>query len=994
MATDKRKIQLEVEVDAADAKAGLGEVKTAGADMAAGLAASSAKAGKSLDDLVKQAKETSNQLSKPGGTVPDPLKDIPEGSKRGVDALSRAERSMVQSIERTTAAFSAGSKSSSEYYRVLAQQRGIDPKILQPYLDALDKVAPKQKQVADAVIATVPAMQKYEMSAKATAAALRQVPAQVTDIVVGLQGGQAPLTVLLQQGGQLRDIFGSTGGAVRALGGFLGTLLTPLNVVLAATAGLGFAFIQGRKEAEEFNRALVLTGNFAGTSVGALQAMAASVAQATGATKGAAAEALTAFAAAGELGAASFERFGATAIRIQRETGVAVADTVKQFVALGKDPVSASVKLNETTNFLTLSLYRQIKALDDQGKSADAAALAQKAYADALDSRTANLAENLGTLEKVWRAVAGAAKGAWDAMLNVGRQTTPETRIAEITDRLGQIARREADRKLSGIGSFDTNTPERKALEQELTELSKRALLTQDVAAAEAARAQETKKRIQFDQDSAKVRREEATLEKELAQAKQKYFGEIAKGLITQKEYDTYIANIRAKYTDKGRPRADKGRPRADKSGQLDKASAAFDTSEIQRAFELQANAYANGDRILESLRSAGLLDDAAYFAAKRTTIEAVAALEEKALTEEIAREKQRVIIGATADERALSRLDRDKKVAELEQKLALSRANALVGGQLLGLQESAAADKISRSYADARLAAQEYFDTTVLGYARVLQARGRGDAANAFESGRNQITDKYESERNAAQRRFRSGPDNQQTRDELDQQLALIATFQGKALKAWEDHYSDIKRAETDWSKGSARALENYLDNSANIAKSAETTFTSAFTNMEDALVSFVTTGKLSFSKFADSLVADITRIIIKQQILAPLSQSIAGPSGLGGIFSTIFGSVLGGGAPPSAIGFGARANGGPVSAGGLYQVNERGPELLNVAGKQYLMMGSQAGSVTPNENIGRGNTVIVNLNQSFAQGTTRATTLQAAADARRQLEFAGRNL
>ena len=39
-------------------------------------------------------------------------------------------------------------------------------------------------------------------------------------------------------------------------------------------------------------------------------------------------------------------------------------------------------------------------------------------------------------------------------------------------------------------------------------------------------------------------------------------------------------------------------------------------------------------------------------------------------------------------------------------------------------------------------------------------------------------------------------------------------------------------------------------------------------------------------------------------------------------------------------------------------------------------------------------GNTVNVTVNQSFAQGTTRATTLQAAADARRQLEYAGRNL
>ncbi|UBM24298.1 hypothetical protein K8374_18255 [Pseudomonas sp. p1(2021b)] len=44
-----------------------------------------------------------------------------------------------------------------------------------------------------------------------------------------------------------------------------------------------------------------------------------------------------------------------------------------------------------------------------------------------------------------------------------------------------------------------------------------------------------------------------------------------------------------------------------------------------------------------------------------------------------------------------------------------------------------------------------------------------------------------------------------------------------------------------------------------------------------------------------------------------------------------------------------GRRAAGGPVAANSLYQVNELGPELLNQGGKTYLMMGSEAGSITP---------------------------------------------
>jgi hypothetical protein len=53
---------------------------------------------------------------------------------------------------------------------------------------------------------------------------------------------------------------------------------------------------------------------------------------------------------------------------------------------------------------------------------------------------------------------------------------------------------------------------------------------------------------------------------------------------------------------------------------------------------------------------------------------------------------------------------------------------------------------------------------------------------------------------------------------------------------------------------------------------------------------------------------------------------------------------SASGGYNPPG------RAEGGVVSGGGLYEVNEGGvPELLNVGGRTYLMMGSQSGMVIP---------------------------------------------
>jgi lambda family phage tail tape measure protein len=201
----------------------------------------------------------------------------------------------------------------------------------------------------------------------------------------------------------------------------------------------------------------------------------------------------------------------------------------------------------------------------------------------------------------------------------------------------------------------------------------------------------------------------------------------------------------------------------------------------------------------------------------------------------------------------------------------------------------------------------------------------------------------------------------------------AAIQTAQATALI--EESYNKQRDAIF----GAQEAVRKYAEDAANVGAQVENAMTSAFKGMEDALVTFVTTGKLSFTSLANSIVADITRIIIKQQIMGPLMSWLGGgtsgnnPSafvGGGDILTSIFGSLFGGG----------KASGGPVSAGGLYQVNENGPELLRVAGRQYLMMGSQGGSVAPNAG---GNSVTVQINQSFAPGTDTRTTQQAAKEA-----------
>ncbi|MYH69586.1 MAG: hypothetical protein F4147_05660, partial [Gammaproteobacteria bacterium] len=108
---------------------------------------------------------------------------------------------------------------------------------------------------------------------------------------------------------------------------------------------------------------------------------------------------------------------------------------------------------------------------------------------------------------------------------------------------------------------------------------------------------------------------------------------------------------------------------------------------------------------------------------------------------------------------------------------------------------------------------------------------------------------------------------------------------------------------------RGAAAAFEEYGDAATAAADNAREAVNRSLQSMEDALVDFVTTGKLNFRELVDSILADLARLVIRQSITGPLSQALGGA--LGGLFP---------GATPG-IGAGVPGNsiaGAPVFHGG----------------------------------------------------------------------------
>ncbi|MES2972386.1 MAG: phage tail tape measure protein [Pseudomonadota bacterium] len=901
---------------------------------ASGVESGVVKAKKSLADLGATAAATGKQAS-------EGIDTIGKSSDTAAVKVDKNTRALVGSIQRTTAALEAGGRGTAGYYEAIAKQRGVDTEALRPYLDQLEAVSIKQRATAQTAAVVAPAIAQVGMSARATAAAMRGVPAQFTDIVTSLQGGQAPITVFLQQGGQLKDMFGGIGPAARALGGYLMGLISPLTLVAAAVAVVGLAYYQGSKEADAFTRAMILSGNAAGTTSSQLSDMARSLGEQAGFTQRQAAAAVAAITQTGAVGQEQLQRFAEVALNVEKATGQSIAKTAEIFTELERAPLAASIKLNEQIHFLTAASYEHIKALTEQGRATDAARAAQGAYADVMATRSKQITENLGAVQISWNAIAKAASKAWDAMLNVGRSQSG-------SEQLDSLKKQLADREQRGplnAGTADAFAKGNAALRAQIGLLERLNGEQGKTAKAEGERARNTELLIAFEKDGDEFKTKAAKRDEAIRKATIEGQALIAAGLLKQADLNSRIADIKKKYEDKGAVSTAK---------RLDKSQLGLDIETIKAASDQLLNTYTNAEKIVESVRAAGLLSDSEYYASKLAFLNLESDAKKSALQQEIARLEQEKLTGADA-------LDNAKKIADAKAKLAIVGADATAKQEILLNQQEAAAKRLGLAYLSARQAAQEYYDGLERQQNRDLAGIGQGNRTRNLNAGLNQIDDRYTSQRRELENQKAQleleGKFTVDAKAQYEQRLGIIAEFQTRSLASYTEYYARLVESQSNWSLGAGEALRNYFDESQNVFAMAEKAVTNAFRGMEDALVQFVTTGKLSVTGLVNSIIADLARIAVQKYITGPLSQGLLGV--LEGVFGSGPEALLAG-----ASGFGdynstaalagARAEGGPVQRGRPYLVGELGREVF---------VPSESGRVVANDELGGNITIVQNL-------------------------------
>lgn len=218
-------------------------------------------------------------------------------------------------------------------------------------------------------------------------------------------------------------------GAIVGLGGAF--------VAAAAAAGALFvAYKQGQDEQDAMNRAIGMTGSFAGQTTSSMRAMAEMMSQTTQLTMGQSKEVVTAITASGKIGADAVGNVAMAISAYARVSGEDVDKVTPKLIKMFADPTKGAIELNSTMHFLNAAQLQHIDILQRSGHEAEA----QATLADALNTRLDKQTENVGALSAAWHGLGKAASSAWDSLMGIGRADTLDEKISKAKELLMMAA--------------------------------------------------------------------------------------------------------------------------------------------------------------------------------------------------------------------------------------------------------------------------------------------------------------------------------------------------------------------------------------------------------------------------------------------------------------------------------------------------------------------------------------------------------------------------
>lgn len=686
---------------------------------------------------------------------------------------------------------------------------------------------------------------KTGMTAKATAAALRGVPAQFTDIAVSLQAGQAPLTVLLQQGGQLKDMFGGIGPAAKALGGYVAGLVNPFTIAGAAIAAFALAAYKGYEQAEQYRKALVITGDAAGRTADDLIALSNSLAKGRNFTE--ATQAVLALAGSGRLVGDAFTEVARASTELSVATGKNAGEIADQLSRTKGSVTDLAAEYSDKYGVITQAVYEQIRSLEQQGNRMEAIKVLAGAVADEMGARNREMVESTRGLAKAWDDVKTSVSSAWNE-LKTGLSASPE--LFKLQHLQGQL---ESAREIGD-----------KAL---ITGLEKQVELAQKAVDAQVQRTEAASHELQE--------------RKTTISADEKWFSITNKNMSEQKKLALDIAEARKVGLEAGKSQAE-----------IDKEVAAIQAKFDKSQPKTKAYTENAGIKALDQAKQqyAVLLQQNSLIGAQGDGVQKLGAAQQALIKweQELADIKGKKTM--TADQQSLL-ANQQLITAQLKRNAGLEKENEL--------------KKISTDQTQKLLAFQENLNSQLKlaqsGLNDKLAGAGLGDKALQRLQEQQQIQQSYQSQMDRLTYDYNKGDKSASKTELYNQETEALRSALQTRLAMQQQYYTDVDKAQSDWALGASSAFQTYSEQARDVAGQTRNLFTNAFSNMEDGIIQFVKTGKLSFKDLADGIIADLIRIQVRQAAV--------------GIFGTIFSGLAAGGAAAGGNGLAAGSAGATSS-------------------------------------------------------------------------------
>lgn len=370
-------------------------------------------AARDLDDLAAagaRAEKATDKLSK---TTTDWAAEQQKANARA--------REMEQADARRAASAQKANSTIQDQQQELAKLIGQ----INPAIKALDELDKRERSLADfrkqgmvdtelytdlnqrlaqqrnALTQVSGAAQQAGMSQRAYSAAMRNVPAQITDITTSLIGGQPAYLVAIQQGGQLKDMFGGIVPAARALATSLVSMINPWTLFAAALGVAAYASYDAAKAIERLSIASAKGDGLSGTAQ-QLGNLANSLNALDGISIGNAEDAIARLAASGKVTGENLNLAAEASARWASVTGESVDSVAARFEAIGKDPLQA---IESGQVRVTEAQYKQVKALVDTGDQQSAVNELTRIYFDNVNSNSATVESNLTNISRAWRDI-------------------------------------------------------------------------------------------------------------------------------------------------------------------------------------------------------------------------------------------------------------------------------------------------------------------------------------------------------------------------------------------------------------------------------------------------------------------------------------------------------------------------------------------------------------------------------------------------------------